>query len=299
MAKHASDQRRSATSQPDTLYVQNLLSQGFMALSFGDSRKAMGAFKKVSDVRSDSMGVEGLIGGAMAFQQAGEDERAVLLITSALALISGDLDELRALGGTYLCLKKPRYATVLLSAALDMSPCDTSVMYHLANALLASNDCEEGLQIARRAAEISPQSGLANTVLGRALMLNEKWEEAIEATERAMELLEDKRVALLQLAFCLTRCERWEEAYNRYREAAAAGAPEALVDFGLVQTLPKMGRIDEAKAIGKRLLKIAEHGPEAAHLLADLQAEAGPVVEADRHAQNTQDASRANPLSPE
>lgn len=267
MTKQVKIQLRSDTAQSDISHALDLLSQGFTALSLRQSHEAAVAFYEAGSPREDIIGIEAMVGSAIACLQANEDEEAVAFALSALSLITGDANEARALGQTYLDLDKPQYAAVFLRVALAMLPDDTDVMYCLANALLDSKDYEEGLTIARRAVECNPQDGHANATLGRALVLNNKHEEAMEPLERAIGLLDDKRWPLLQLALCLDRCGRWEEAHRKYEEAAAAGAPKALTDLGIAQILLHTGQIHESKALVERVLQRqdAQDALEAEH----------------------------------
>ncbi len=258
MAKHVTTRQPSDTAQPDMSYAQDLLSQGFMALSLGHSHEAAAAFHEAGSSREDTVGIQAMIGSAIAHIQANEDDDALTLIMCALAQIATDADEVRALGQTYFDLKRPQFAAVFLQAALDMSPDDTDVMYYLANALLDLKDYEEGLKIAGRAVECNPQDGHANATLGRALVLNNEHEEAMEPLERATGLLEDKRWPLMQLALCLDSCGRWEEARRKYEEATAAGAPKALADLGIAQVLLHTGRIHESKALAESVLQLQD-----------------------------------------
>ncbi len=198
----------------------------------------------------------------LAFQVAGDLERAVACYREALADRRDDHRAMHALGLLALRAGALREAGSLLGAAAEFADRQPDYQVSLGRLLQATGRSREALQRYRRALQIDARHYQARYRLALLLHRTGELEQALDAYEKAFAERADDPALLVNYGALLNLVGRSEDALPHYRKAIELQPGMAAAHGNLANALAGLQRHEEAIAAYERSLELAPDQPQ-------------------------------------
>lgn len=206
---------------------------------------------------------------------SGKFEAARTAYASLIARNPRDADAHIGLGDVLAGLGKGAEAEASYRAAVAAEPAHWGAHSALASYLFQRGKIDEATVALRKVTELVPSSALAWSNLGGALQMTGDFSQALEAYGRSLQL-EPSKDAYSNLATTFYYLGRFPEAIQGYERAAALGQHDYVIQGNLADALWQAeGRRDDAVAIYRRAIELAETELEATPSNPTLQAQLG------------------------
>jgi tetratricopeptide (TPR) repeat protein len=187
-----------------------------------------------------------------ALNQAGQDEKALNVVNSALEAYPQDSYLLEEKGKVLKKLKKFSEAAQVYEKVLETAPDDSFAYKEYIRIKTSGKKNEELIKELKAILKVSSRAGNPHlhTLLGDIYKAEKKYEEAIQAYQQALRLIPDNNYVLGHLGFCYSKLQRYDEAKgalrspfihnptNEYLRSAIISAYKHTGDTcGLIETL--------------------------------------------------------------
>jgi tetratricopeptide (TPR) repeat protein len=219
---------------------------------------------------------------ARAHRLAGQTENALQVLQQGLGALGSDWELHDALGTLLLEQDDVPGALAAHRAAVRANPAETGAAYHLAVALLASGQADEGVAELQRAYTLNPAHAPTLSLFARLEMESGRWRSALTYLTplyAAQPELEEARSGMLQaLLFAGQEAEQEKElsvAEKHYREGLRIEPDHAQLLSRLGQLLLAQRRLPEAIEHLTRYHELEPASDESTLLLVQAFARAG------------------------
>ncbi len=207
---------------------------------------------------------------AMAYQAAGDRERAIASYRRAVDLKPEYGDALSNLGNLLLDQGKAKDAEASYRKAVRLDPASPMVHNNLGVALLARKAFDDAAVCFREALRLKPDYAEAHNGLGAALMGQENYHEAAACLREALRLKPDYDRAHNNLGMALTGEGQFDEAVASFREAVRLEPEYAAAHNNLGAAFFQQDWLGEAEECYREALRLKPAYTEARFNLAQL-----------------------------
>lgn len=154
-----------------------------------------------------------------ALHQAGQDEKALNVVNSALEAYPQDTYLLEEKGKVLKKLKKLPEAAQVYEKVLETAPDDSFAYKEYIRIKTSGKKNDELIQELKAILKVSSRASNPHlhTLLGDIYKAERKYEEAIQAYQQALRLTPDNNYVLGHLGFCFSKLQRYDEAQKALR----------------------------------------------------------------------------------
>jgi CHAT domain-containing protein/cytochrome c-type biogenesis protein CcmH/NrfG len=224
-------------------------------------RKAAGAFRRATELRSDYLDAYLLLGytyGKDGLRQYGESIEAY---RQGLALKPGSMECLYGIGAGYRGLGKHKEAVETLDRAARTAPGDPMLLM-IGYEYEALKEYERASNIFGKIVALDPGDYLAWSSLGRSYMGLRRYERAVDSFEKAISLRPDQYIRYAELGWAYYHLRRFAEAAVAFDKAVKIEPRDPAGYHSLGLAYLELGHYDHAIPMFEKGLLLSPGNPQ-------------------------------------
>jgi tetratricopeptide (TPR) repeat protein len=233
----------------------------------GEDELAIASYSKVVKFREDFF--DAYKGLAMLFLKQGSHEDVISLMDEAIKRNAQDYQFFYLLATAYMSLNKHGEAIENLNKALELHPNHQQILNNLGSCYLAMRNFDEAEKHFLQAYEIDPKNPAINYNLGSLYQLKNEYKRARQYFEETYNS-EPNPMTLSTLAYCALQAGEYAQAIVLYKNLSAMQPGKPLYQKNLMDALVRVGKVQEALAIAKKLHELNPRSVELCKQLAKL-----------------------------
>jgi tetratricopeptide (TPR) repeat protein len=270
--------RNALEARADFAEAHSNLGNALLALNRHD--EALASYRRALELRPEYAQAHNNLGNALL--ALGEPDEALHSCLRALELNPTFAEAHNNLGNAYRSLGQVERALESYGQALAIKPDYVEAHRNLGSAALETWRIDQAIASYRRALEIKPDHPETHNSLAIALLHVWQIDEAMALCRRALELRPGYAEAANNLGTGYSDLSQTEQAETWYRQALTFNPDFAEAHASLGFALRRLQRPEEAEACARSALAINPQLIEAQALLAELTADQGDFVTAER-----------------
>lgn len=235
--------------------AEGLKAMGEMYVAGGEYQRAIALLTKAVAFGPRDLEVEFSLG--TAYLAAGDFSRAIDIFNHLIQFRPKYLRYYASLGGAYRRAGKIMESTLILESAEKMAPDNTTILIDLAHTYIMLGWYDKAGQLLLRAREISPLLGDININLGVVYWYQGKKDEAMKCFKQAAEVSTTRQSALNNMGTALFQGGSNKKAIKAFKQANGTGHKNETVLFNLAMACYAEHNLKKAARYFDRMLQLS------------------------------------------